>query len=282
MVSAAAATTTTVKTTTAVQSNTSTSDVEQKGKLVCDGKEVDSEVIYWKIVPGDIDYESPITPHHGDHHDKYLSFEYDQGGWNNVRMSLECLIVVAHAMGRTLVVPPQQHLYLLGRTHKDKHDKQAHDEMGFEDFFDIDLLRSHRGYHVLHMEEFLQKEGVTGGLRGQLPPGNTSKAWGDKLWKYLKKVADETPAWQGHFVVFPDHPGNFTRLELMGPHAKRRMQAFSGGRQPVFYDDKLQKAHHIHFPADGEHRILQHHYGMYLRICIRTIRVLNSNQLPYT
>jgi hypothetical protein len=24
--------------------------------------------------------------------------------------------------------------------------------MGFEDFFDIDLLRSHRGYHVLHME----------------------------------------------------------------------------------------------------------------------------------
>ena len=43
---------------------------------------------------------------------------YDQGGWNNVRMSLECLIVVAHAMGRTLVIPPQQHLYLLGKNHK--------------------------------------------------------------------------------------------------------------------------------------------------------------------
>jgi hypothetical protein len=62
-----------------------------------------------------------------------------------VRMSLECLIVVAHAMGRTLVIPPQQHLYLLGKTHQDPHDKKPHDEMGFEDFFDIERLQSHTG-----------------------------------------------------------------------------------------------------------------------------------------
>ena len=97
--------------------------------MICNGKRVDSEIIYWKIVPGDAQYESPITPHHANHHDRYLSFEYDQGGWNNVRMSLECLIVVAHAMGRTLIIPPQQHLYLLGQNHQDKHDKKAHDEM---------------------------------------------------------------------------------------------------------------------------------------------------------
>ena len=64
---------------------------------------------------------------------------------NNVRMALECVLVVAHAMGRTLVIPPPQHLYLLGAKHQDKHDKEAHDEMGFEDFFDLDLLQSHRG-----------------------------------------------------------------------------------------------------------------------------------------
>ena len=116
---------------------------ERKGLLTCNGSLTDSEVIYWKIVPGDNTYESPITPHHGDHHDKYLTFEYDAGGWNNVRMGMECLLVVAHATGRTLVIPPQQHLYLLGQTHKDKEDKEAHDEMGFEDFFGLDLLRSH-------------------------------------------------------------------------------------------------------------------------------------------
>jgi hypothetical protein len=68
------------------------------GKLVCNNKDVRSEIIYWKIVPGDSSYESPITPHHENHNDRYLSFEYDHGGWNNVRMSLECLIVAAHAM----------------------------------------------------------------------------------------------------------------------------------------------------------------------------------------
>jgi hypothetical protein len=117
---------------------------EQKGLLKCNGSLTDSEIIYWKIVPGDSTYESPITPHHEDHHDKYLTFEYDAGGWNNVRMGMECLLVVAHATGRTLVVPPQQHLYLLGLNHQDKGDKEPHDEMGFEDFFDLDLLRSHQ------------------------------------------------------------------------------------------------------------------------------------------
>jgi hypothetical protein len=38
---------------------------ERKGKLICNGTPLDSEVIYWKTVPGDDIYESPITPHHG-------------------------------------------------------------------------------------------------------------------------------------------------------------------------------------------------------------------------
>ena len=45
-------------------------DKEKKGLLFCNGKQTDSEVIYWKIVPGDSTYESPITPHHGMHHDR--------------------------------------------------------------------------------------------------------------------------------------------------------------------------------------------------------------------
>jgi hypothetical protein len=52
----------------------------KKGILICDNKQIDSEVIYWKIVEGDNSYESPITPHHDLHHDRYVTFEYDQGG----------------------------------------------------------------------------------------------------------------------------------------------------------------------------------------------------------
>jgi len=39
------------------------------------------------------------------------------------------------------------------------------------------------------------------------------------------------------------------------------MEHFGGHRQPVFYNKELQQAHHIHFPAAGSHRLLQHHYA---------------------
>jgi hypothetical protein len=49
--------------------------------------------------------------------------------------------------------------------------------MGFEDFFDMELLKSHQGFHVISMKEFLEKEAVTGGLKGMLPKGNRTGIW---------------------------------------------------------------------------------------------------------
>jgi hypothetical protein len=39
------------------------------------------------------------------------------------------------------------------------------------------------------------------------------------------------------------------------------MELMSGSRSPIYYDEKLQGAHHIHFPGDEKHRIIQHHYS---------------------
>lgn len=235
----------------------------QKGILICNGEKIDSEVVYWKIVPGDNEFESPITPHHGLHHDRYLTFEYDNGGWNNIRMGVEALIVLAHAMGRTLVIPPQQHLYLLGESHKDKHDAHPHDEMGFEDFFDINLLRSHQGFHVLTMEQFLQQEAITGGLKGMFPPKNDTKLWGSALWRYLNHVADAKPEWMGKFVAFPGNASDYDNITkaFESHQAQKRLMTFGGERSPEFYDQKLREAHHLHFPAHERHRLLQHHYA---------------------
>jgi len=235
-----------------------------RGTLVCNGHEVDSEVIYWRNVPGDVLYESPITPHHGVHHDRYLTFEYDQGGWNNIRMGMEVFVVLAHAMGRTLVLPPQQNLYLLYKKHKGDGDMKAHSESGFEDFYDFTLLRSHEGLHVMSMPEFLEKEALVGGLNDKYPPGNSSKMFGPKLWKYLQGAADITPAWGGRYVAFPEHPDDFELVDSALHNLtdlKARMSVFGGQRTTMYYDQQMQKVHHIHFSSDREHRVLQHHYA---------------------
>lgn len=37
---------------------------------------------------------------------KYITLEKDLGGFNNIRMSLECAVAIAAATGRTFVIPP--------------------------------------------------------------------------------------------------------------------------------------------------------------------------------
>ena len=119
------------------------------------------------------------------------------------------------------------------------------------------------------MQEFLEKEGVTGKLKkGLLPPKNSSEAWGNNLWEYLKKVADEQPAWGGKILAMPLHSDH---LNAAGDGGKgsgfddaavaHRLGKFSGPRGKMYYDTKLQDAKLLFFPAGGNHRLLQHHYA---------------------
>ena len=47
-----------------------------------------------------------------------MTFEPDEGGFNNMRMAMETVLVFAAATGRTLVMPPRQRFYLLARAHE--------------------------------------------------------------------------------------------------------------------------------------------------------------------
>jgi GDP-fucose protein O-fucosyltransferase len=66
--------------------------------------DIAADVVYWRDIPDDAMYESPYKSYGPT--DKYLTFEPDEGGWNNIRMSMETATTLAHAMGRTLVLPP--------------------------------------------------------------------------------------------------------------------------------------------------------------------------------
>ena len=67
-------------------------------------QQVAEEMVYWRDIPHDALVESPYKSYGLS--TKYLTFEPDEGGWNNIRMSMETATTLAHAMGRTLVLPP--------------------------------------------------------------------------------------------------------------------------------------------------------------------------------
>lgn len=69
-----------------------------------------SEMVYWRDIPRDEQFVTPFASKEDDE-EKYVTFEPDEGGFNNIRMALETVVTLSIAMGRTLVLPPAQAMY---------------------------------------------------------------------------------------------------------------------------------------------------------------------------
>ena len=85
-----------------------------RGHITCDA-DVD-RLVYWNEPQGqqDIDFKSPFLKSSSlENKPKYITFEPDRGGWNNIRMNLEFIFIFAAATGRTIVLPPASPLYLM-------------------------------------------------------------------------------------------------------------------------------------------------------------------------
>jgi len=78
-------------------------------------------MVYWNDIPSDSNFVSPFHPsriprddstadynEEQEEEEKFLSFEPDRAGWNNMRMSFETVVVLAAATGRTLVIPNEK------------------------------------------------------------------------------------------------------------------------------------------------------------------------------
>jgi len=74
-----------------------------------------------------------------DPNEKFLSFEPWNGGFNNIRQSLEIAASLAFATNRTLAFPPPWNMYLRGKS-------------GLEDYFDLADIT--KGLPVIMYEEF--------------------------------------------------------------------------------------------------------------------------------
>ena len=162
-------------------------------------REQAQEMVYWSDIPSDSRYVSPFHEKRGQHR-RYLTFEPDGGGWNNIRMAMETVVGMAHAMGRTLVLPPEQRMYLL---RKNTGKQRTH--FSFAHFFPmLEIAEEHEGLHVITMQEFLETEAMTGNLRNketrevEFPPHNRTDWNGQdvkELKEWLRNVT-HTPLWR--------------------------------------------------------------------------------------
>jgi GDP-fucose protein O-fucosyltransferase len=205
-----------------------------------DSSEQSNEMVYWQDIPSDHAFQSPFfvqrpandeedttnddVAAHARRHPYYLTFVMDEGGYNNIRMAYETVLAMSHAMGRTLVLPPNQEMYLLndGGGRQEEQQQQQRKDFGFQDFFPIERIAAQiQGMSIISTEEFLVREALNGTLRdrqsGQVsfPPHNRTNWDGDshaiikELQPWLETVSYQ-PDWSPDQCVaaFPAEPGN--------------------------------------------------------------------------
>ena len=259
------------------------------------GPEDPQEMVYWEDIPSDASHVSPLKA--AGPEIKYLTFEPDLGGWNNIRMSMETAVTLAHAMGRTLVLPPRQGMYLL----EDGEGNQKR-RFSFSDFFHFDSVAiEHAGVEVISMEEFLEREVMTGNMKENVngsttfPPLNNRTKWDDApmheiemLNKWMRTFT-RIPLWNTDecMVGIPSRPGpagpgrlNQISQEMHGRTYEDRRKKYVGkpvafnappadrldellvNRQKLcVYDEDHQNAEVIHMVGESDLRLLIHFYA---------------------
>jgi hypothetical protein len=209
----------------------------------------------------------------------------------NVQL-VETALVMSHAMGRTLVLPPQQRFYLLG-----KQDASQKTDFDFGDFFHLDSIAvEHEGFNVISSEEFLHRLGTTGKLINAKT--GRPEIWNEKaqhtssnVKSYLQKVG-VNPQWNptNCIAVFPSGKGA-TAIEALQQAFRDIMSEKDGRQRPTLeefegkpvpvnapieermrelltdrselciYDEQLQQAPVLFFSAARETRLLTHFYA---------------------
>jgi hypothetical protein len=259
-------------------------------------EDIAKEMVYWSDIPSDSKFVSPFYQGNSGYDDKahvqYMTFEPDGGGWNNIRMAMETVVVLAHAMGRTLVLPPAQGIYLM------KKDRRHNVDFTFADFFHLEsLANEHTGLDIISMEEFLKREAMSGRLRHKetgdisFPPGNRTNWNGIKdaekniLKEYLRNVT-HTPTWRpgSCLAAFPtsndvndiddlykmlesalktDSKSYFDNPTAVDSDSISRMKEQLAGRKDLcVYDEEMQRAPVVHMMCyPKQHvRLLTHFY----------------------
>jgi hypothetical protein len=251
--------------------------------------EVASEIVYWEDIKIDAEFVSPFKLKDTT---QYLTFEPDHAGFNNVRMGVETVVALAHAMGRTLVVPPDRSIWAL-----DSAENNQKNSFSFEEFFHFEsIVIEHPGLEIISMEEFLRDVAIkgekfkatdpeTGKINVLFPPNNKTNWDGEDLtplWDYLRSIGlvrkcepDENVAlfpssrddedlrkmeemWQkiigeADGRAMPQVSDYEGKPVPVDSPAEERLREMLGGRvNACFYDREMQDADLVHIKEDWQ------------------------------
>jgi hypothetical protein len=208
-------------------------------------------------------------------------------------MAMETVLGLGIATGRTLVLPPEQRMYLLG---KDRSKQKSN--FGFDDFFPMEeLARENDGLKIISTKEFLEAEAMTGSMRDKntgkvsFPPGNRTEWAGEDikpLKEWLRNVT-HTPLWSPGrcMAAFPasgEHKDVDTlksiqeQIRKEGRHqedfvddpppvdgtiTERMRESMAGRGELCVYDEEMQKEKYVHFMCYHKLRVrmLVHFYA---------------------
>jgi hypothetical protein len=222
---------------------------------------------YWNDPQGKSDKEfvSPFIPKGND--EKYITFTVDRGGWNNIRMSMEIIFVIAAATGRTLVLPPKEPLYRLAA---DKQNKQR----GFADFFPLETPEFLRRVKTISMAEFIKREG---GPDGRVPIPEAMQ----KNVVSSAELCDKRQKSQhfcGHIKEYLDHAGYVPDARAQDyciifdkdlyeekpktDQIEKNIVSFCGTRKRFIWTSTLNEEVLIHFRAGKD--VVQHSCFVFL------------------
>jgi len=185
------------------------------------------EMVYWSTIPSDYGYVSPYRRSKSVLPRRYLHVEPDDCGFNNNRMAFETAVVLAHATGRTLIVPPRRKMY--GMTDNNDKDKDKDKDggkggdgngsakpkttMGYMEYFPLKEMENlHAGIDLISTEEFLRREVLTGNLRDVAtgkkvrPPDKGRTDWDGRpyqpLRKFMRRLSVHPEGWDPEECLF--------------------------------------------------------------------------------
>jgi hypothetical protein len=194
---------------------------------------------------------------------RYILFQPDLGGWNNIRMSLETTMVFALATGRILVLPPDAVLYLLIQN-----NKWADNRGGVQDYIDFSRAQAGRaGLEVLHMNQFLEEIAIPGMLLKPFPSGIKARDLkGKELWEYLEAACFSRSWSPGKtFIAFNASSTNGTEVHgtFTSKPTAERLREFSIKRALKPYDDLMHSHRAIFFAGHNKNRMLTLFYAYF-------------------